>query len=119
MSDASQKRCGPTPLSDASQKRPPPQRFCEASLNGVFRGSSTNVRDERMSQPTLDRNRLLGTLAVRTDLVTPKALAAAVAEWEREPSRSLGQVLLAQGHLGEEELAHLEGLAKGHLRKAG
>jgi serine/threonine-protein kinase len=72
-----------------------------------------------MSQPATDRNLLLGALAVRADLITAEELAAAVAKWERDGSRSLGQVLLARGCLCAEELAHLEGLVQQHLKRHG
>ena len=72
-----------------------------------------------MSQPTPDRNLLLGALAVRNDLVTPEALAAAVSEWERDGSRSLGQVLLARGYLRERDIGALEALADHLLERNG
>jgi hypothetical protein len=72
-----------------------------------------------MSLPTTDRNALLGALALRSELVAPEALAEVKAEWERDRSRSLGQILVARGHLREDELPLLDKLVESHLRRQG
>src|SRR5260370_31640621 len=62
------------------------------------RSSIEQTRARRaMMQPITDRNVLLGVLAVQLNLVTPESLATARRDWERDPPRSLGQVLVARG----------------------
>ena len=70
-----------------------------------------------MSASSTDRNMLLGFLAVRVDLITEQALAASTADWERDRSRSLGQLLVARGHLRADEIPLLEKLVETHLQR--
>ena len=72
-----------------------------------------------MPPSTSDRNALLGLLAVRNELLTAEALAAATAEWEQDRSRSFGLILVAQGHLRERDLRALELLADSLLERNG
>jgi hypothetical protein len=65
-----------------------------------------------MIQPITDRNTLLGILAVRHNFLTAASLATARSEWERDPARSLGQVLVAGGLLHEKVLVALETLVE-------
>ena len=53
-----------------------------------------------MLSSSTDRDNLLGLLAVRNELLSPEALAAATVEWRRDRSRSLGQVLVESGACG-------------------
>src|SRR5438874_11750861 len=68
-----------------------------------------------MTQPVHDRNALLCALAVRHNFLTPAALATARGEWERDPTRSLGQVLLARGLLRPKGVRALETLVEDFL----
>ena len=56
-----------------------------------------------MIQPVPDRDVLLGALTVQLNLLTAESLATARSEWERDRSRSLGEVLLARGRTIERE----------------
>jgi eukaryotic-like serine/threonine-protein kinase len=68
-------------------------------------------------QPTTDHEALFARLALQGELVTEAELAAAKAEQGRDRTRSLGQILLAQGVLREKELAALEALDDCHRER--
>ena len=70
-----------------------------------------------MSALTNNRGALLGALAIRNELLTQEALAAATVEWQRDDTRPLGQVLLERGLLSQKELAALEALVEGQLER--
>src|SRR5262245_25498989 len=70
-----------------------------------------------MSQSPHDHNTLLGLLAVRSELLTPAALAAATRLREHDPDAPLGRLLVDRGLLQPEELAHLEGLVEDCLKR--
>lgn len=60
-----------------------------------------------MSQ-AVDRNLLLGLLAWQMNLIPREAFLAAMRVWVADKTRSLGEILLAQGALGEAERSLLE-----------
>src|SRR5262245_25084816 len=71
-----------------------------------------------MTQPVTDRDALLGALALRLNLLTAEALAAARGAWAGDPTRSLVEVLVARGLLREKELLGLEALVESQLERA-
>ena len=58
-----------------------------------------------LPQHALDRNLLLGTLALQLDFIRPEALIAAMHAWAAAKTRSLGQILVEQGALSSERWA--------------
>jgi serine/threonine-protein kinase len=64
-----------------------------------------------------DRNLLFGILALQMDFVSRDALIAAMHAWVMAKSKSLGEILLAQGALGPDERALLEALVQKHLAR--
>ncbi len=72
-----------------------------------------------MSQTTTERNLLLGQIALRIGWITRDALLAATSASVREKERSIGQVLVQQGVLAEDERLLLEALVQKHLAKYG
>src|SRR5205085_5753605 len=75
-----------------------------------------------MSGPPLrsaDRNLLFGILALQMDFISRDALIEAMNAWVLDKTRSLGQILLAQGRLAPERLQLLESLVHEHLKAHG
>jgi serine/threonine-protein kinase len=70
-----------------------------------------------MSPAGADRNLLYGILALQMDFVTRDQLVAAMQAWALDKSKTLGQVLVAQGVLAEEDCAALDRLVQRHLRR--
>src|SRR4051794_30727973 len=68
-----------------------------------------------MSHSQSDRNLLFGILALQMDFIGRDALIAAMNNWVLDKSRSLGQVLVAQGALDADTRALLETLVQKHL----
>jgi serine/threonine protein kinase/tetratricopeptide (TPR) repeat protein len=64
-----------------------------------------------------DRNLLFGILALQMDFVGRDALIAAMHAWVMAKSKTLGEILLAQNGLGQDEHALLEALVKKHLAR--
>jgi serine/threonine-protein kinase len=62
-----------------------------------------------------DRNLVFGILAFQTQLLNEPSLIAGMQAWLHARSKSLGQVLLEQGSLTPEGLAHLDRLVQKHL----
>src|SRR5262245_26146304 len=105
--------------------------------NGCFRVSSGNLladswphgqnqltrlprrqsRSACMPQPHADRNLLFGILALQMDFISRDALVAAMHAWVLDKGKPLGQILLQQNALSEEEHALLEALGRKHLEK--
>jgi formylglycine-generating enzyme required for sulfatase activity/tRNA A-37 threonylcarbamoyl transferase component Bud32 len=69
--------------------------------------------------PITDRDVLLGALALQLNLLTAESLAMARSMWESDRTRSLGQVLLAQGLLHEKALVALEILVESQANREG
>ncbi len=72
-----------------------------------------------MSSPAADRNLLFGIIALQMDFVTRDALIAAMNAWVLDKARSLGQILVQQGALSEEDRGLLDPLVRKHLAKHG
>jgi serine/threonine protein kinase/formylglycine-generating enzyme required for sulfatase activity len=72
-----------------------------------------------MAQPSADHNAFLGHLALLNGFLTRAALDAALAAWQQDRSRPLGQVLVEQRSLRTEELHVLEALVEQHRRRPG
>src|SRR5262245_55136514 len=70
-----------------------------------------------MASGHTDRNLLLGVLALQMDFVSRDSLIRAMNAWALEKTRSLGEVLCAQGDLREDECELLEALLHKHLEK--
>src|SRR5438067_4003110 len=66
-----------------------------------------------------DRNLLCGILALQMDFITRDALVAAMHAWVLDKSRTLGQILHAQGTLSADEHAVLDTLVEKHLSRHG
>jgi eukaryotic-like serine/threonine-protein kinase len=64
-----------------------------------------------------DRNLLFGILALQMDFVSRDALIAAIHAWVMAKSKSLGDILLAQKALGQDEHGLLEALVQKHLQR--
>src|SRR5437764_491736 len=71
------------------------------------------------TQADADRNTLFGTLAVQMGFVTRDKLREALAEWARDKSRSVGDVLCAWGTLAEDERRLLDAMVAKHLVRHG
>ena len=71
-----------------------------------------------MNQPVPDRHVLLGDLALHLNLLTAESLASARSEWQSDPTRSLGQLLVGRGLLSEKALVALETLVEIQLTHA-
>src|SRR5262245_36225805 len=72
-----------------------------------------------MSAAGADRNLLYGILALQMDFISRDQLIAAMQAWVLDKTRSLGQVLLGQGALGEEDHEALDRLVDRHLARHG
>ncbi len=68
-----------------------------------------------MSTPTIDRNLLIGILALQMDLITRDQLVMATNVWLGDKSRSLADILVAQQVLQESDRAVLEPMAFQHI----
>ncbi|MBI1831641.1 MAG: protein kinase [Planctomycetes bacterium] len=68
-----------------------------------------------MSQPMADRNLLFGMLALQMDFIRREQLIAAMQEWVFDKSKPLGQILVEQKILGQDNRALLEALVEKHL----
>lgn len=71
------------------------------------------------TQAAADRNVLFGTLAVQMGFVTRDQLAAAMAEWARDKSRSVGDHLRAANVLAEDEKRLIDAMVEKHLIRHG
>ena len=72
-----------------------------------------------MAQMASDRNLLFGVLALQMDFISRDALVAAMNSWILEKHQPLGQILVRQGALADEERALLDPLVRKHLEKHG
>src|SRR5690349_17084467 len=70
-----------------------------------------------MAQSDADRNLLYGLLALQMDLIAPDALVTAMSTWVSEKDKSLGQALVSQGALAEDNDALLESLVRRLMEK--
>lgn len=61
-----------------------------------------------------DRNRLFGYWLLQTELVSREQLASALSTWIADPSKSLGDVLVAQGRIDEDERRLVEAIVSKH-----
>src|SRR5262245_6284111 len=66
-----------------------------------------------------DRNLLFGILALQMDFVTRDALIAAMNAWVLEKSKSLGEILVAQGALDPGDRALVEPMIARHIQVHG
>jgi serine/threonine-protein kinase len=64
-----------------------------------------------------NRDLLIGLLALQTGLVEQDVLILAFRAWTRDKSRSIAEILAAQGAIDGDERALLENLAVKHLRR--
>jgi hypothetical protein len=71
------------------------------------------------SNPSADRNLLLGVLALQMDFISRNALIAALHAWVCTKTTPLRQILLDQGALRGDTLALLEALVQKHLEMHG
>ena len=71
------------------------------------------------SASAADRNLLFGILALQMDFISRDQLVAAMNAWVLDKAKPLGQVLLEQGALAEEQLSALETLVKVHVKQHG
>lgn len=71
------------------------------------------------TQAEADRNVLFGTLAVQMGFASRDQLAAVTAEWAKDKSRSIGEILLAQNVLAEDEKRLLDAMVAKHLVRYG
>jgi hypothetical protein len=71
------------------------------------------------SRPMVDRNLLLGILALQMDFISRDALIAAMNAWVLNKSQSLGDVLVSQQALAPKRLALLESLVEEHVSQHG
>jgi WD40 repeat protein len=72
-----------------------------------------------MNQTGADRNLLFGILAIQMDFVSRDDLIAAMSAWAVAKAKSLGQILVEQGKLGQERHALLETLVQERLKQPG
>lgn len=68
-----------------------------------------------MAPGNSDSNLLFGILAVQMDFIRPDAFLAAVNAWVLDKSKTLGQILIAQGVIADDTRALLDALVKKHL----
>ena len=66
-----------------------------------------------------DRNLLFGILALQMDFVERDALIAAMNAWVLRKDQPLGEILVQQGALAEDERRVLESLVDKHLARHG
>src|SRR5207248_1721351 len=66
-----------------------------------------------------DRNLLFGILALQMDFIGGDQLIAGMNAWVLDKGKPLGDILLGQGVLAEDERAVLDALVEKHLRKHG
>jgi serine/threonine-protein kinase len=69
------------------------------------------------SSPAADRNLLFGVLALQMDFIDRDALIKAMNAWVLEKRKPLGQILVEQHALGDDEHALLEALVQKHLQR--
>src|SRR5260370_42024712 len=72
-----------------------------------------------MSCPQVDRNLLLGLLALQNNFIDREQLLTAFSVWIADKTSPLGQILLDRGAMRPDELALLEALGAKHLEKFG
>jgi serine/threonine-protein kinase len=99
-------------------------RFPEhgALVDSAFEAARTPAQAARAPGPGgagTELGLLLGLLAVRTGLLSRDALNTGLCDWALDTSRSLGQILEAQGALSGDRLRLLEALAREHLGRHG
>jgi serine/threonine protein kinase/tetratricopeptide (TPR) repeat protein len=68
-----------------------------------------------MSQPVADRNLLFGVLAMQMDFITREQLIAAMQAWVFDKNKPLGEILVANKALADDNRALLEALVQKHL----
>ena len=61
-----------------------------------------------------DRNLLFGVLALQIDAITSDQLIQSMQAWVADKSRTLGELLLQQGALGQDQFTALEALVGPH-----
>src|SRR6516164_6046485 len=96
--------------------------MCQSDVANGFEGSAPinpNWRLAAMTQTASDRNLLFGIIALQMDFITRDAIVAAMHAWVLEKSKPLGQILVEQGALAEDERQLLEPLVRKHLEKHG
>src|SRR5262249_12936041 len=69
--------------------------------------------------PSSDRNLLFGIIALQLNFIDRDALVAAIHAWVADKSRSLSQILCAQGALPDDRRQLLKALVEEHLRAHG
>ena len=74
---------------------------------------------DRLLQARADRNLLYGILALQMDFIKRDALIRAMNAWVLEKTKPLGEILLEQGDLTEEEHALVNKLVSKHLERHG
>src|SRR5437667_5152069 len=72
-----------------------------------------------MSNPTGDRNLLLGILAWQRNFIARDALVAAIGMWTMDKTKGLTQILREQKALTENQHALLEEIVHDHLARHG
>src|SRR5262245_20366508 len=72
-----------------------------------------------MSAPDVDRNLLLGVLALQLDFVNPASLSAAMRDWAAEKTRALGDILQSRGDLTADRKQLLDDLVREHAQAYG
>jgi eukaryotic-like serine/threonine-protein kinase len=79
--------------------------------------STLAIETYRRNTVAADRDLLFGLLALQTGLIQQAQLVAAFHAWTCDKSRSLGDHLMAMGHLDATHRPLLEGLAAAHLAR--
>ncbi len=105
-------------LVEVSDERRPALRAELEALERDLRRSEGGARP-RASAVDAGRNLLCGILALQNSFINRDALLAAFNSWVEDKSRSLGQILLAQGALSAARLSLLDALVQEHLRQHG
>ena len=66
-----------------------------------------------------DLNLLFGVLALQSGFLSQDELVASMRQWFADPQRSLGEILVGRGALGEGELTLLEMAVQNQVEKHG
>src|SRR6516162_5797497 len=68
---------------------------------------------------TVDRNVLVGLLALDDGLIDQRALVQALRAWSHASDRALADILVEQGAIGTHDRGRIEALTVQHLERAG
>jgi hypothetical protein len=93
-----------------------------AQVRTAFEGLPRQPRRADRPEPARghsDRNLLFGILALQTDFISRDALVAAMSAWVLVKAKSLGEILLDQNALTEDEYQLLGALVTKHLQRHG